>query len=71
MKNTIKCVSLAIYYDIKNRHSDTILDIFDEKKQPLTVSEFKRELITRLGHAEKLIMIRNESWRGVWRLRRC
>ena len=38
LKNTIKCVSLAIYYHIKNRKSDTILDIFDEKKQPLTVS---------------------------------
>ena len=38
LKNTIKCVSLAIYYHIKNRHSDTILDIFDERKQPLTVS---------------------------------
>ena len=38
LKNTIKCVSLAIYYHIKNRHSDAILDIFDEKKQPLTVS---------------------------------
>ena len=37
LKNTIKCVSLAIYYHIKNRESDTILDIFDEKKQPLTV----------------------------------
>jgi len=36
LKNTIKCVSLAIYYHIKNRTSDTILDIFDEKKQPLT-----------------------------------
>lgn len=36
LKNTIKCVSLAIYYHIKNRHSDAILDIFDEKKQPLT-----------------------------------
>ena len=37
LKNTIKCVSLAIYYHIKNRNSHTILDIFDEKKQPLTV----------------------------------
>jgi len=36
LKNTIKCVSLAIYYHIKNRTSDTLLDIFDEKKQPLT-----------------------------------
>ena len=39
LKNTIKCVSLAIYYHIKNRNSDTILDIFDEKKQPLTVQK--------------------------------
>ena len=31
LKNTIKCVSLAIYYHIKNRNSDTILDIFDER----------------------------------------
>ena len=51
LKNTIKCVSLAIYYHIKNRHSDTILDIFDEKKQPLTVSKYKRELITTTLYA--------------------
>jgi hypothetical protein len=38
LKNTIKCVSLAIYYHIKNRNSDNIIDIFDERKQPLTVS---------------------------------
>ncbi|TRY61015.1 hypothetical protein TCAL_07876 [Tigriopus californicus] len=36
LKNTIKCVSLAIYYHIKNRVSDTTLDIFDEKSHPLT-----------------------------------
>uniref|UniRef100_A0A0K2SZM7 Uncharacterized protein n=1 Tax=Lepeophtheirus salmonis TaxID=72036 RepID=A0A0K2SZM7_LEPSM len=38
LKNTIKCVSLAIYYHIKNRSSSTmVLDIFDEKLHPLTV----------------------------------
>ena len=37
LKNTIKCVSLAIYYHIKNRKSEAILDIFDEKNHPLTV----------------------------------
>ena len=37
LKNTIKCVSLAIYYHIKNRKSSTVLDIFDEKLRPLTV----------------------------------
>ncbi|BFF95486.1 cyclin-Y-like protein 1 [Drosophila madeirensis] len=36
LKNTVKCVSLAIYYHIKNRQSDRRLDIFDEKMHPLT-----------------------------------
>ncbi|XP_028820358.1 cyclin-Y-like protein 1 [Denticeps clupeoides] len=36
LKSTIKCVTLAIYYHIKNRDSDRSLDIFDEKKHPLS-----------------------------------
>ena len=41
LKNTIKCVALAIYYHIKNRASATqLLEIFDEKIHPLTVSLF-------------------------------
>lgn len=36
LKNTIKCVSLAIYYHIKNRQSERRIDIFDEKLHPLT-----------------------------------
>lgn len=36
LKNTVKCVSLAIYYHIKNRQSDRRLDIFDERLHPLT-----------------------------------
>uniref|UniRef100_A0A0K8TL81 Putative cyclin n=1 Tax=Tabanus bromius TaxID=304241 RepID=A0A0K8TL81_TABBR len=36
LKNTVKCVSLAIYYHIKNRESERRLDIFDEKLHPLT-----------------------------------
>jgi len=36
LKNTIKVVSLAIYYHIKNRTSNQVLDIFDEKLHPLT-----------------------------------
>ncbi|CAD7079156.1 unnamed protein product [Hermetia illucens] len=36
LKNTVKCVSLAIYYHIKNRQSERRLDIFDEKLHPLT-----------------------------------
>uniref|UniRef100_A0A8C1PS82 Cyclin Y-like 1 n=1 Tax=Cyprinus carpio TaxID=7962 RepID=A0A8C1PS82_CYPCA len=36
LKSTIKCVTLAIYYNIKNRDSDRSLDIFDEKMHPLS-----------------------------------
>lgn len=36
LKNTVKCVALAIYYHIKNRTSHRQLDIFDEKLHPLT-----------------------------------
>ena len=36
LKNTIKCVALAIYYHIKNRTAEAILEIFDEKLHPLT-----------------------------------
>lgn len=36
LKSTIRCVALAIYYHIKNRDSNRSLDIFDEKKHPLT-----------------------------------
>ncbi|XP_015126864.1 cyclin-Y [Diachasma alloeum] len=36
LKNTVKCVALAIYYHIKNRTSQRQIDIFDEKVHPLT-----------------------------------
>lgn len=36
LKNTVKCVALAIYYHIKNRTSERKLDIFDEKLHPLS-----------------------------------
>ncbi|XP_005996014.1 cyclin-Y-like protein 1 isoform X2 [Latimeria chalumnae] len=39
LRSTIKCVTLAIYYHIKNRDSDRSLDIFDEKLHPLTVPD--------------------------------
>ena len=35
LKNTIKCVTLGIYYHIRNRTSDKIIDIFDERLHPL------------------------------------
>ncbi|XP_015909465.1 cyclin-Y-like protein 1 [Parasteatoda tepidariorum] len=36
LKNTIKCVALAIYYHIRNRTSNRTLDIFDERIHPLS-----------------------------------
>uniref|UniRef100_A0A3B3XIX1 Cyclin-like domain-containing protein n=1 Tax=Poecilia mexicana TaxID=48701 RepID=A0A3B3XIX1_9TELE len=41
LKYTIKCVTLAIYYHIKNRDTNggMLLDIFDEKLHPLSKSE--------------------------------
>ncbi|XP_035006596.1 cyclin-Y-like protein 1 isoform X2 [Hippoglossus stenolepis] len=39
LKSTIKCVALAIYYHIKNRDSNRSLEIFDEKKHPLSVPD--------------------------------
>ncbi|XP_047487773.1 cyclin-Y-like protein 1 [Penaeus chinensis] len=36
LKNTIKCVALAIYYHIRNRADNRILDIFDERLHPLS-----------------------------------
>lgn len=36
LKNTVKCVALAIYYHIENRMSERKLDIFDEKLHPLS-----------------------------------
>lgn len=36
LKNTVKCVALAIYYHIKNRTSERLFDIFDERLYPLT-----------------------------------
>lgn len=35
LNQTIKCVSLAIYYHIKNRTSDSFVEIFDESIHPL------------------------------------
>ncbi|KAJ8019514.1 Cyclin-Y [Holothuria leucospilota] len=36
LKTTIKCVSLAVYYHIKNRTTDREMDIFDEQLHPLS-----------------------------------
>ena len=41
LRNTIKCVSLAIFYHIKNREEKEVrtIDIFDEKLHPLSKDE--------------------------------
>ena len=44
LKNTVKCVALAVYYHIKNRTSQRQIDIFDEKIHPLTVSNHGHRL---------------------------
>lgn len=42
--NTIKCVSLAIYYHIKNRTSDNITDIFDERSHPFSKNPNEQDI---------------------------
>lgn len=42
--NTIKCVTLAIYYHIKNRTSDSVIDIFDERKHPFTKNTTEHDI---------------------------
>lgn len=39
LKQTIKCVSLAIYYHIRNRTSDCSAEIFDESVYPLKMPD--------------------------------
>ena len=55
LKNTIKVVSLAIYYHIKNRTSNQVLDIFDEKQHPLTVKplECQKKLYLMLAFFQR------------------
>lgn len=44
LDQTIKCVSLAIYYHIKNRLSDNVSEIFDETIHPLKMPAYPHEL---------------------------
>uniref|UniRef100_A0A8C9W2Q0 Cyclin Y-like 1 n=1 Tax=Scleropages formosus TaxID=113540 RepID=A0A8C9W2Q0_SCLFO len=54
LKSTIKCVTLAIYYHIKNRDSDRSLDIFDEKMHPLS-RDFVPDNYSQIDPEHKLI----------------
>lgn len=42
--NTIKCVTLAIYYHIKNRTSSNIIDIFDERIHPFSKNPNEQDI---------------------------
>uniref|UniRef100_A0A2K5HLS5 Cyclin N-terminal domain-containing protein n=1 Tax=Colobus angolensis palliatus TaxID=336983 RepID=A0A2K5HLS5_COLAP len=43
LRTTVKCVTLAIYYHIKNRDANRSLDIFDERSHPLTREKVPEE----------------------------
>lgn len=54
LRQTIKCVSLAIYYHIKNRTSDNSSEIFDEQLHPLKMpvqTDNDQDLLV-VGHDE-------------------
>lgn len=57
LKQTIKCVSLAIYYHIKNRTSDCCEPIFDETIHPLRIpnssSSNKQDKLIILDQGDK------------------
>uniref|UniRef100_H0W9Q1 Cyclin-like domain-containing protein n=1 Tax=Cavia porcellus TaxID=10141 RepID=H0W9Q1_CAVPO len=42
-RNTVQCVTLAIYYHIKYRDANRSLDIFDERLHPLTQERIPQE----------------------------
>lgn len=56
LKQTIKCVSLAIYYHIKNRTSDDSAEIFDDSIHPLRMPS-----TTNINMQEELIILDQES----------
>ncbi|CAB3401658.1 unnamed protein product [Caenorhabditis bovis] len=50
LKNTIKCISLAIYYHIanrKNRGHERLMEIFEERLHPITREPIIPEMMTR------------------------
>lgn len=55
LDQTIKCVSLAVYYHIKNRSSDSFVDIFDESIHPLKMPNPSDD-----EQSEKLIMSKQD-----------
>uniref|UniRef100_A0A5S6QPT1 CYCLIN domain-containing protein n=1 Tax=Trichuris muris TaxID=70415 RepID=A0A5S6QPT1_TRIMR len=50
LKNTVKCISLAIYYHISNRRNrgrERTMDIFDEQVHPITAGPFPPDYLLR------------------------
>ncbi|CAJ0941530.1 unnamed protein product, partial [Mesorhabditis belari] len=50
LKNTIKCIALAIYYHIanrKNRGNERLMEIFEERLHPITRDPLPPEVVTR------------------------
>ncbi|VDM61805.1 unnamed protein product [Angiostrongylus costaricensis] len=50
LKNTIKCISLAIYYHIanrKNRAHERLMEIFEERLHPITREALPPEVMTK------------------------
>ncbi|KJH49833.1 cyclin domain protein [Dictyocaulus viviparus] len=50
LKNTIKCISLAIYYHIANRRNrahERLMEIFEERLHPITREALPPELMTK------------------------
>ncbi|XP_063472532.1 cyclin-Y-like protein 1 [Symphalangus syndactylus] len=45
LRTTVKCVTLEIYYHIKNRDANRSLDIFDERSHPLTREKVPQEYL--------------------------
>lgn len=61
LKNTVKCVALAVYYHIKNRTSQRQIDIFDEKLHPLTVIYFRVHLLPMWKTIYKYFIYREKA----------
>lgn len=76
LDQTIKCVSLAIYYHIKNRTSDNTCEIFDESIHPLRMptsptinqQQFKLTMDVNQHQQDELIILDSQNGDSTQRL---
>lgn len=61
LKQTIMCVSLAIYYHIRNRSSNYSIDIFDETIHPLKLPDLRNLDTDSHDRGEQLIILTRDS----------